>query len=196
MIYGCVSSFIYDYNDDGNITFHIYGYSFKKKNKKPANCSRELSWSSLAFWPQAPVQNLSLFADLLSFTGCSIPWIKMSHLCHSAMCHVCPQTIPFIHHRGQLPWCHINISDGRLSECLDGCFFAHLVIEQLLRVLRHPSSARTQPSRAAHTALSLADWLLSRAAGEGKCEAVLLCIYIVIITLMAWLQADQTVGPN
>lgn len=32
MIYGCAFSFfIYDYNDAGNFTFHIYGYSLKKK---------------------------------------------------------------------------------------------------------------------------------------------------------------------
>lgn len=60
----------------------------------------------------------------------------------------------------------------------------------------HPSSARAQPSVVAHTASSSVDWLLSRAAGKGQCDTVLLCIYIVIITLAAWLQADPTVRPN
>lgn len=115
------------------ILFSIFmNIAFKKLLTAP---NGELSWSSPAFRLRAPVQGLSFFADLPSFTGCSISWIKMSRLCHTATCHVCPQTIPLILHGRQLPWCHINISDGLLSERLDGGFFACLVTEQLLRVL-------------------------------------------------------------
>ena len=107
----------------------------KRKEDKTSNCSRELSWSSPTFWLQTPAQGLSLFVDFPSFTACSIPWIKMSHLCHTAMCHICPQTVPLIHHQQQLPWCHVSISYGLLSECVHGAFFTRLAVEQLLQVL-------------------------------------------------------------
>lgn len=109
----------------------------KQENNKtlPMAPNRELSWSSPAFWLQALVHGLSLFADFFSFTACSTPWTKMSHLCHTAMCHVCPQTVPLIHHEWQLPWCHINISYGLFSQCLHGASFtSRLTVEQLLPV--------------------------------------------------------------
>ena len=48
IIYGCASSsFIYDYDDAGNVTFHIYGYGFKKK-KKNCNGSKQSSLAGRA----------------------------------------------------------------------------------------------------------------------------------------------------
>ena len=54
------------------------------------------------------MQGLSLFADIPSFTGCSIPWIKMIPLCHTAVRHVCTRhssltAAPLVSHQ-QVRW--------------------------------------------------------------------------------------------
>lgn len=122
---------------------------------------------------------------------------KMSRLCHTAMCHVCPQTIPLIHHWRQL----LAVTSTLLMGSSVNAWWRFLRVSCYRAAALGPAAIRPQPvlSRAEscmHTASSLADWLLSRAAGKGQGDAVWLCIYIVIITLTAGLQADQTVCPN
>lgn len=195
MIYGRASSFIYDYNDDGNITFHSYGYGFWKKLQAAPN--RELSRSSPASACRHQWRACHCLLIFLASQASQYLESKMSCLCHTAMCHVCPQTIPLIHHRRQL----LAVTSTLLMGSSVNAWWRFLCVSCYRAAALGPAAIRPQPvlsqaESCMHTASSLADWLLSRAAGKGQCDAVWLCIYIVIITLTAGLQADQTVCPN
>lgn len=100
--------------------------------------------------PAGTSEGLSLFADLLSFTGFSIPGIKneppLSH------CHVpCLPTDNTPHSSPKAaPGYHINTSDGLLSERLMKVSSRVLLQSSCAGSCCHPSSARAQPSRELH----------------------------------------------
>lgn len=163
MIYGCAFSFfIYDYNDAGNFTFHIYGYSLKKK--KPASCSKQLSWSSPAFWLQAPMQACHCLLMFLASQAAQYlkskraPSVILPVLClpTDSTPHSSPMAASLVSHQ----------QVRRSSLWVPGCRF--FPTSCCRAAAPDPAAIHPQPgcSRAdcAHVPTA---WLHSRAAGEG-----------------------------
>lgn len=165
------------------------------KKKRPANRSTQrASQPSPACWLQASVQGLSLFADLPSVAGCSAPWIKMSGLCHSAVCpclatdntpHSSPRAAPLLSLR-HFWWA---------SQWMPRWMFLHASWYRTAAL--GPAAIRPQPARSQAALHSQLGPLQAGCfPGQLGTAAVTGCIYIAIITLTAWPRADQTVCPH
>lgn len=116
-------------------------------------------------------------ADFPSLTGCSIPWIKMSHPCHMP----CAMSVHWQHPSfitNGSPWVssrHFRM--GFLVNASVEVFYTHLTTKQLLHSPEHPSSASVQSGKKAHTRHRLHTGCFP---GQLVKASVMLCCYVFI----------------